>query len=165
MTEKKISWHSIPRHTLPLPLPLPLVPNLSLLQLHPCTVHFFPTPIISLSSLFLYHHISCFVLQKYALHFMSFLLVYSSLFHPLSFLFLLFVFSFEPLHIAPSAHLSSHLPFIDLSSLRAAAPRVMERGVADKSSSYFTLKVHKTENFLGSEFEFYTISLLVMLKY
>ncbi len=28
-----------------------------------------------------------------------------------------------------------------------------------------SLKVHKIENFLGSEFEFYTISLLVMLKY
>ncbi len=28
-----------------------------------------------------------------------------------------------------------------------------------------TLKVHKIENFFGSEFEFYTISLLVMLKY
>ncbi len=27
------------------------------------------------------------------------------------------------------------------------------------------LKVHKIENFFGSEFEFYTISLLVMLKY
>ncbi len=29
----------------------------------------------------------------------------------------------------------------------------------------FILKVHKIENFFGSEFEFYTISLLVMLKY
>ncbi len=28
-----------------------------------------------------------------------------------------------------------------------------------------TLKVHKIENFFGSEFKFYTISLLVMLKY
>jgi hypothetical protein len=28
-----------------------------------------------------------------------------------------------------------------------------------------TLKVHKIENFFGSEFEFYTISLLVILKY
>ncbi len=28
-----------------------------------------------------------------------------------------------------------------------------------------SLKVHKIENFFGSEFEFYTISLLVMLKY
>jgi hypothetical protein len=27
------------------------------------------------------------------------------------------------------------------------------------------LKVHKIENFLGSEFEFCTISLLVLLKY
>ncbi len=27
------------------------------------------------------------------------------------------------------------------------------------------LKVHKIENFFGSEFEFFTISLLVMLKY
>ncbi len=27
------------------------------------------------------------------------------------------------------------------------------------------LKVHKIENFFASEFEFYTISLLVMLKY
>jgi hypothetical protein len=27
------------------------------------------------------------------------------------------------------------------------------------------LKVHKNENFFGSEFEFYTISLLFMLKY
>jgi hypothetical protein len=27
------------------------------------------------------------------------------------------------------------------------------------------LKVHKIEKFFGSEFEFYTISLLVMLKY
>ncbi len=27
------------------------------------------------------------------------------------------------------------------------------------------LKVHKIENFFGSEFEFYAISLLVMLKY
>ncbi len=27
------------------------------------------------------------------------------------------------------------------------------------------LKVHKIENFFGSEFEFYTIPLLVMLKY
>jgi hypothetical protein len=29
----------------------------------------------------------------------------------------------------------------------------------------YTLKVHKIEKFFGSEFEFYTISLLVMLKY
>ncbi len=29
----------------------------------------------------------------------------------------------------------------------------------------YGLKVHKIENFFGSEFEFYTISLLVMLKY
>jgi hypothetical protein len=28
-----------------------------------------------------------------------------------------------------------------------------------------TLKVHKIENFFGSEFEFCTISLLVLLKY
>ncbi len=28
-----------------------------------------------------------------------------------------------------------------------------------------SLKVHKIENFFGSEFEFYTFSLLVMLKY
>jgi hypothetical protein len=28
-----------------------------------------------------------------------------------------------------------------------------------------TLKVHKIKNFFGSEFEFYNISLLVMLKY
>ncbi len=28
-----------------------------------------------------------------------------------------------------------------------------------------TLKVHKTENFFGSEFEFNTISLLIMVKY
>ncbi len=28
-----------------------------------------------------------------------------------------------------------------------------------------TLKVHKNENFFGSDFEFCTISLLVMLKY
>ncbi len=32
-----------------------------------------------------------------------------------------------------------------------------------KANTY--LKVHKIENFFGSEFEFYTISLLVMLKY
>ncbi len=32
-------------------------------------------------------------------------------------------------------------------------------------SSLAPLKVHKIENFFGSEFEFYTISLLVMLKY
>jgi hypothetical protein len=30
---------------------------------------------------------------------------------------------------------------------------------------FVDLKVHKIENFFGSEFEFYTISLLVMLKY
>ncbi len=30
---------------------------------------------------------------------------------------------------------------------------------------FFSLKVHKIENFFGSVFEFYTISLLVMLKY
>ncbi len=30
---------------------------------------------------------------------------------------------------------------------------------------YMILKVNKIENFFGSEFEFYTISLLVMLKY
>jgi hypothetical protein len=29
----------------------------------------------------------------------------------------------------------------------------------------FLLKVHKIENFFGSEFEFCTISLLVLLKY
>jgi hypothetical protein len=28
-----------------------------------------------------------------------------------------------------------------------------------------SLKVHKIENFFGSEFEFYTIAMLVMLKY
>ncbi len=32
------------------------------------------------------------------------------------------------------------------------------------SQSCVPLKVHKIENFFGSEFEFYTISLLVMLK-
>ncbi len=31
--------------------------------------------------------------------------------------------------------------------------------------SIISLKVHKIENFFGSEFEFYTISLLVMLKF
>ncbi len=30
---------------------------------------------------------------------------------------------------------------------------------------YSTLKVHKIENFFGSDFEFCVISLLVMLKY
>jgi hypothetical protein len=34
-----------------------------------------------------------------------------------------------------------------------------------KTGGTATLKVHKIENFFGSEFEFYTISLLVMLKY
>ncbi len=34
-----------------------------------------------------------------------------------------------------------------------------------KFLKYATLKVPKIENFFGSEFEFYTISLLVMLKY
>ncbi len=29
----------------------------------------------------------------------------------------------------------------------------------------FALKVHKIENFFGFDFEFYTVSLLVMLKY
>jgi hypothetical protein len=29
----------------------------------------------------------------------------------------------------------------------------------------WSLKVHKIENFFGSKFEFYTISLLVILKY
>ncbi len=33
-----------------------------------------------------------------------------------------------------------------------------------KSRDTLPLKVHKIENFFGSEFEFYTISLLVMLK-
>ncbi len=33
----------------------------------------------------------------------------------------------------------------------------------EKELSSFHLKVHKIENFFGSEFEFYTISLLVML--
>jgi hypothetical protein len=28
-----------------------------------------------------------------------------------------------------------------------------------------TLKVHKNENFFGFDFEFYTVSLLIMLKY
>jgi hypothetical protein len=32
-------------------------------------------------------------------------------------------------------------------------------------AEFAPLKVHKIENFFGSEFEFYTISLLVMLKY
>ncbi len=35
----------------------------------------------------------------------------------------------------------------------------------DNPMSESTLKVQKIENFFGSEFEFYTISLLVMLKY
>ncbi len=34
-----------------------------------------------------------------------------------------------------------------------------------KFCAHQSLKVHKIENFFGSEFEFYTISLLVMLKY
>jgi hypothetical protein len=34
-----------------------------------------------------------------------------------------------------------------------------------KNRSLAHLKVHKIENFFGSEFEFYTISLLVMFKY
>ncbi len=38
----------------------------------------------------------------------------------------------------------------------ASRERKIERGI---------LKVHKIENFFGSEFEFYTISLLVMIKY
>ncbi len=36
---------------------------------------------------------------------------------------------------------------------------------AERLPSYFTLKVHRNENFFGSDFEFCTISLLVMLKY
>jgi hypothetical protein len=35
----------------------------------------------------------------------------------------------------------------------------------EKEEEKGNLKVHKIENFFGSEFEFYTISLLVMLKY
>ncbi len=35
----------------------------------------------------------------------------------------------------------------------------------NKVSEKKALKVHKIENFFGSELEFYTISLLVMLKY
>ncbi len=37
--------------------------------------------------------------------------------------------------------------------------------ILDLKQCLMTLKVHKIENFFGSEFEFYTISLLVMLKY
>jgi hypothetical protein len=33
------------------------------------------------------------------------------------------------------------------------------------ASSIFSLKVHKNENFFGFDFEFCTISLLVMSKY
>ncbi len=36
---------------------------------------------------------------------------------------------------------------------------------SDVLSVFFPLKVHKIENFFGSEFEFCTISLLVLLKY
>ncbi len=37
--------------------------------------------------------------------------------------------------------------------------------VAGLNGTFFMyLKVHKIENFFGSEFEFYSISLLVMLK-
>ncbi len=37
--------------------------------------------------------------------------------------------------------------------------------IENHAPSHMGLKVHKIENFFGSEFVFYTISLLVMLKY
>ncbi len=37
--------------------------------------------------------------------------------------------------------------------------------LGDSSKLLIHLKVHKIEHFFGSEFEFYTISLLVVLKY
>ena len=35
----------------------------------------------------------------------------------------------------------------------------------DTDTNFFYLKVHKIKNFFGSDFEFCTISLLVLLKY
>ncbi len=40
-----------------------------------------------------------------------------------------------------------------------------QRGKRFKVNTTLLKKVHKIENYFGSEFEFYTISLLVMLKY
>jgi len=46
-----------------------------------------------------------------------------------------------------------------------AACRLHIRLQSNAGHQKTALKVHKIENFFGSEFEFYTISLLVMLKY
>ncbi len=40
-----------------------------------------------------------------------------------------------------------------------------KRDVEKNHEILAALKVHKIENFFGSEFEFFTISLLVLLKY
>jgi hypothetical protein len=52
-------------------------------------------------------------------------------------------------------------------SLNPAGVRVMgkERPAGSKRFGLATLKVHKNENFFGFDFEFCTISLLVMSKY
>ncbi len=42
---------------------------------------------------------------------------------------------------------------------------IFSGGMNDERFVLIMLKVHKIENFFGSELEFYTISLLVMLKY
>ena len=41
----------------------------------------------------------------------------------------------------------------------------MKKNRSQKSRDTVPLKVHKIENFFDFDFEFYTVSLLVMLKY
>ena len=42
---------------------------------------------------------------------------------------------------------------------------IHEKNRSQKSRDTVPLKVHKIENFFGFDFELYTVSLLVMLKY
>jgi hypothetical protein len=77
------------------------------------------------------------------------------------------------LPIVPSAFLKKYILYSKgtvLRWVRRSSDRVRRGSDRVRRSSYRVssvrlVKVHKIENFFGSEFEFYTISLLVMLKY
>jgi hypothetical protein len=52
-----------------------------------------------------------------------------------------------------------------VSDIRAGDRKIVNLFLQCKMVFALPLKVHKIENFFGSDFELYTISLLVMLKY
>jgi hypothetical protein len=66
--------------------------------------------------------------------------------------------------IDPELYCNLFILFI-LTSLTISRPQVSLGFKPRLFAKSMDLKVHKIKNFFGSEFEFYTISLLGMLKY